>query len=136
MAQVTIDLPYPPSVNHYWRHTVIAGRTVVYVSAQGKAYRNRVIKATQLLNIPHYECPVSVTLDIAFPDNRRRDSDNLAKVIFDSLQDARILKDDKLIWKFSTNRIGIAKGGFVKVTIRELTEQEIIEAQQQREPLE
>ncbi len=41
------------------------------------------------------DTPVSVTLIFCHADNRRRDSDNGTSSIFDTLQDAGILADDR-----------------------------------------
>ena len=109
---------------------------MVYISDQGKAYRNRVASIVLGSNIPRFEKPVAITIEVAFPDKRKRDLDNLFKCGCDSLIYAGLLEDDSLIWKSTISKIGYSTGGYVRLSIRELTEQEIIEAQQQREPLE
>ena len=40
MTDFTACLPFPPSLNHYWRH----GSKGTYISAEGKAYRAAVLR--------------------------------------------------------------------------------------------
>lgn len=40
MSDFTARLPFPPSLNHYWRH----GSKGTYISTEGKAYRAAVLR--------------------------------------------------------------------------------------------
>lgn len=130
--KLEIALPFPPSVNHYWRHTRTGGH---YVSKEGKAYRSKVFLAC-LAELP-FESVVSVSVQVWLPDKRGRDLDNLWKVLLDSLTEAKILKDDN--WQYvcqqSIKAVGelkieetgevkfvpeIKKGGQIIVTIEEM----------------
>lgn len=97
---VNLTLPYPPSVNHYWKKTR-NGR--VYISKEGKDYKAKVF--VDCLHIPVIKPPVEINVSVYFPDNRKRDLDNLGKVLFDSLVDAKVLADDcwqvvpKITWE-------------------------------------
>jgi crossover junction endodeoxyribonuclease RusA len=86
---VTLKLPWPPSINHYWRRW--RGRTVL--SRWGRSYR--AIVAARLAGS---ECRCTgrlrVEIDAAPPDNRRRDLDNLLKAVLDALQHAGVYDDD------------------------------------------
>lgn len=91
--EIEITLPFPPSVNHYWRHTRDGNH---YISAKGKRFRDQAFLAC--LSELAFEGIVSVEVQVYLPDRRDRDLDNLWKVIMDSLTHAKILKDDS--WKY------------------------------------
>ncbi|OOF53856.1 RusA family crossover junction endodeoxyribonuclease [Rodentibacter genomosp. 2] len=117
MTALTLDLPYPPSVNHYWRHT---RRGVHYISDEGKKYRDKVF-LTCMGYLP-FKKPVSISVEVYFPDKRKRDLDNLGKVLLDSLVQAKIIEDDcwqsvpELKWK----AMGVEKCGRIVVRFEEL----------------
>ncbi|WP_347245365.1 RusA family crossover junction endodeoxyribonuclease [Thermogutta sp.] len=91
---ITIDLPYPPSVNRYWRN--VNGRMVL--SREGRRYRQAVwdllFVKRYLFGLGRFSGPVSVSLRIHPPDQRKRDLDNVLKAIFDALQGGGIIQDD------------------------------------------
>ena len=115
-------LPWPPTVNTYWRHAVVNGASRVLISSRGRRYRKEV--ANQLLVAPWalkttmpLDFPVRVEMWAYPPDKRKRDLDNLPKAIFDSLQHAGVWFDDNQIDEFSIKRCTIEKPGFVTVRI-------------------
>jgi crossover junction endodeoxyribonuclease RusA len=110
---IELTLPWPPTVNTYWRN--FNGRTII--SAKGREYRKAV--ADQVLiqrGAKHLDYALQVTIEAFRPDRRRRDLDNLLKAILDSLTHAGVMEDDCLIVDL---RIYWADdvGGMVKVTI-------------------
>lgn len=64
--------------------------------------------------------PVEVEILVSAPDNRKRDLDNLAKVVLDSLVNARVLEDDsnKHINNLRIANIGFLCDGVGKTTIK------------------
>ncbi|MGX2974469.1 RusA family crossover junction endodeoxyribonuclease [Ursidibacter arcticus] len=114
--EITLELPYPPSVNTYWRHA----RSRHYISEKGKAYQSKVFEAC--LGYLKFKKPVSVKVQVWFPDKRKRDLDNLWKVLLDSLVNAQIVEDDcwQCMPKQSIEAMGIEKGGKLVVRIREI----------------
>ena len=94
-----IVLPYPPSVNTYWRSVVIKGRVVVLLSANARVYRKdclaRVLKEHGVLRPSTERCRVVITVHP--PDHRRRDLDNTLKGVLDALRYCRVIEDDSLI---------------------------------------
>lgn len=105
------ELPYPPSVNTYWRN--VKGRTLI--SKAGREYRNKVCASTY-----HFEtlqCRLSVEIEAFMPDKRKRDIDNLPKAILDSLSHAGVWVDDSQIDVLKISRMGIEKPGKVIVKI-------------------
>lgn len=94
----TLTLPWPPSVNRYWRHPStgkLAGRHLI--STDGRKYREQVAAMTMLQTNAHYAGSLIVDITANRPDNRRRDLDNLLKAILDSLTHAGIWSDDSQI---------------------------------------
>jgi len=77
---IELTLPWPPTVNTYWRN--FNGRTIL--SAKGREYRKAV--ADQVLiqrGAKHYDFALKVTIKAYRPDRRRRDLDNLLKAVLD-----------------------------------------------------
>ena len=95
--QVTLALPWPPSVNHYYRH--VGPR--VLISKDGRRYREAVAAVARRAGSPTFAEPVEVALDLYPPDNRRRDADNSLKSTLDALTCAGVYEDDSLIRKLT-----------------------------------
>jgi len=113
-----LELPFPPSVNTYWRHPSsgkLAGRHLI--SEKGRAYRAAVLEAACRYRIPMFQGRVSVSVDVFPPDRRPRDLDNMLKALLDGLVHARILEDDSLIDKLLIERCAVSKKGLVRVFI-------------------
>jgi crossover junction endodeoxyribonuclease RusA len=103
------ELPWPPSVNHYWRSPSsgpLAGRTLL--SAAGRAYRQRVEVALLVQRVPRRELVGHLEIFLLAHEpapRRRRDLDNLLKPVLDGLTHARVIADDLYF-----DRITIARG--------------------------
>lgn len=111
-----ITLPWPPSVNTYWR--TFRGRMII--SAHGREYRAAVAEQVLLqLAARHYTAPLKITIEAWRPDRRKRDLDNLLKAALDSLAHAGVFEDDaqivdlRIYW-------APAIGGMLKVQIEEI----------------
>jgi crossover junction endodeoxyribonuclease RusA len=110
---ISIELPWPPSINNYWRHTSKGH----YISKKGQEYREFVLYACiQLKNKFHEKDRLIVTIDAFPPDKRKRDLDNILKSLLDALQHAGVYYDDSQIDKLSVRRFE-ALDGVVKITI-------------------
>ena len=117
MTEYHIDLPWPPSVNTYWRHS--RGRH--YISEKGTKYRQAVIDTIKQLNLDiNTSARLKVSISAHVPDLRRRDLDNLQKAVFDSLVHAGFMQDDEQIDDFRVRRQPIEKGGRLSIPITEL----------------
>ena len=113
-----LDLPYPPSVNTYWRNW--RGRMVI--SKAGRAYQDAVLKALRGRTYGIINKPVSILILVNPPDRRKRDIDNIQKALFDALTKARVWKDDSQIERLYVDRYKypVVKGGFVTVFVEVL----------------
>jgi len=117
MSRYQISLPWPPTVNTYWRH----GRGRHYISARGMQYRKDI---THLIR--QQQLNINTTARLRFfitaypPDKRRRDLDNLQKAVFDSLVHAGFMVDDGQIDDFRVRRGVKSEGGRLEIFITEL----------------
>lgn len=117
---ITLTLPYPPSVNRYWRHIAIKGQPRTLISRDGHAYRSAVQAA--LGRWKPVDARVAVHITAHAPDRRTRDLDNLPKAILDSLTHAGVWLDDGQVDDLRITRGGIVKGGSVVVRIETMGE--------------
>ena len=89
-----IELPWPPSINHYWRHT----KNGHYISSEGQSYRKIVYFAChRLQGLISKESRLRMSIEAYPPDKRRRDLDNILKALLDSLEHAGVYDDDSQI---------------------------------------
>ena len=116
--KLQFDLPYPPSVNHYWRR--VGARTLI--SRQGRTFRESVCSLLALRRLRPLEGWLKVHLQIFPPDRRRRDVDNIQKLVLDALQHAGVYHDDFQIVSLVTDRLEPREGGQLVVTIIQVTD--------------
>ena len=104
-------LPYPPSINHYWKLGKNGRR---FICPEGKQYLSMIsilmhrefdgFYLHQFDIIPD-NAELSVFMTFYLPDNRGRDLDNVPKCIFDCFQKCEIWKNDKQVCElFSRKR--------------------------------
>lgn len=117
---MTLDLPYPPSVNRYWRHPSrgpLAGRHLI--SAEGRAYREQVALLCRQRLVQPLDGWVAVEATFTPPDRRGRDVDNLSKALLDALQHAGVMRDDSQVRRLTLEMLEAApKQGRAVVTVR------------------
>ena len=117
-------LPYPPSVNHYWRN--YRGRMVI--SREGRAYRKDVCALLAPApgmggngpRKPPSGGRIALCMDAFPPDRRRRDLDNIQKPLLDALENAEVYLDDSQIDLLVTRRRASGKPGHIEVQLDEL----------------
>lgn len=126
--EFTLRLPYPPSNNHYKKlgaerfnsRTGKLSRSF-YLSPETDryhrevAFRFRVQKGVQLKSKN-----IRMQIDVYPPDKRRRDLDNVCKVVLDSLQKCEAYEDDFYIQELIVVRREIAIAGELVVHLKEL----------------
>jgi len=113
-----LTLPYPPSINHYWRR--LGPRTLI--SREGRTFRTNVCA---LLGGGGPRKPpaggrIALCMDAFPPDRRRRDLDNLIKATADALQHAGVYEDDSLIDLLLVRRRNTVAGGRLDVQVAAL----------------
>lgn len=111
-----IELPYPPSINHYWRR--VGPRTLI--SREGRRFRASAVAILAAGGRQPLAGKLDVEVEIYPPDNRRRDIDNIQKALLDALQHGGAYLDDSQIVKLSVEKREATPGGRTVVRIREL----------------
>lgn len=112
VGRLELSLPYPPSLNHYWRRNKGPG---MHISDEGKAFRACVVALCAIVG--HVPGRVAVQVIAYPPDRRARDLDNILKGLLDALQHARAIENDSLIDSLLISRGERCKGGRVDVVV-------------------
>lgn len=112
----TFDLPYPPSVNHYWRR--VGFRTLI--SREGRRYRTDVCAALAATGVRPLAGRLNVRVTVCPPDHRRRDLDNVGKALLDALAHGAAYRDDSQIDRLTFERGPVTPGGRALVEITEM----------------
>ncbi|AWK13303.1 RusA family crossover junction endodeoxyribonuclease [Candidatus Fukatsuia symbiotica] len=116
MNEYRIVLPYPPTVNTYWRHA--RGRH--YISKQGRQYRTEVIALIARKGLTLcLKSKLRVKVRVHVPDRRKRDLDNLLKAPLDALVHAGMIADDSVIDDLHIIRGEQVQGGRREIIITE-----------------
>src|SRR3990167_10288033 len=130
---VTGKLPYPPSINRYWKTSIRkrssqqstsltlnpltgklnrTGKMIKTVTREPAViqYVNDVYYLVRQQRInPTFADKLKLTLLIYPPDEKKRDIDNVVKCVMDSLQHAGIYTDDFKIWILHVERREVRK---------------------------
>lgn len=121
---MNLTLPYPPSVNSYWRHPLrgpLAGRHLI--SEEGRKYRTNVAAAVyEQRACQKLSGPLSVSVALCPPDHRRRDLDNTLKGLLDAMTHAGVWGDDSQIRRLVLEWDEVERGGRVFVNIETMKE--------------
>ena len=122
---LVLNLPLPPSVNHYWGQS---GHRR-YVSKAGVAFKAAVSDYVAEYRVPKLgaaRLEMQVTL---YPkDRRKQDIDNRIKALWDALADAGVFDNDEQIDILMIKRGEIRKGGGCLVFIEELNDKHALPA--------
>jgi crossover junction endodeoxyribonuclease RusA len=110
-----IELPFPPSVNHYWRR--VGPRTLI--SRGGRRFRDAVAGVLAAQGVAPLLGRLSVQVIACPPDRRKRDLDNLPKALLDALQHGGAYLDDSQIDRLEVERGSVVPGGKVIVVLKE-----------------
>jgi crossover junction endodeoxyribonuclease RusA len=109
-----IELPWPPSINGYWRN--FRGRQII--SKRGREYRKLAIEIIKNAGLfgEQINFSLSVSIDLHPPTLRKYDIDNFCKGVFDALTEAKFWVDDDQIALLKVAKMEKTKGG--KVVLR------------------
>ena len=114
---LVLSLPFPPSMNTYWR--TFRGMTVL--SKQGREFKAAVADYVVEYRVPKLvDSKLRVSM-VLFPrDKRKIDIDNRIKAVLDALQDAGVFNDDFQVDELSIVRGKTIKGGAIRVLIEQI----------------
>lgn len=115
---VEFELPYPPSVNHYWRR--VGARTLI--SRGGRAFRQAVCTILAVGGVQPLAGRLEMEIVVHPPDRRRRDIDNVQKALLDALQHGGAYEDDSQIVRLAIEKGDPVDGGRTLVRINEVSE--------------
>jgi len=123
MSELILRLPYPPSVNHYWKtRSIKLGNKytrIVYISSKGIEFRRSVANVVIVNRVKGFGGSLlRMEVKLYPPDRRRRDVDNVLKALFDSLQHAGVYNDDSQIKQLYIEMLEKREGGEVEITLR------------------
>lgn len=115
---VKFELPWPPSVNRYYRH--VGPR--VLISREGRRFR-RMCVSRLAGAFPKLADTVKLTGEFYPPDARRRDLDNILKCTLDSLVHAGLMEDDSQIKRIDIRMEDpVPPEGLVYIELEEINE--------------
>lgn len=114
------NLPYPISVNAYYRNIVVNGRPRTLISSKGRQYKLDLFRRWLQIS-PLYWTPIDyeieLVVDLFPPDKRKRDIDNGLKSLLDSMEKAGVYVNDSQIKKLTVTIQKPVKDGRCDVVI-------------------
>ena len=137
MIELSLTLPYPPSVNHYWQHKAVRSRqtkrwTVIkYLSSRAKSFRTEVqARVYEQLGIPPKltdRLAVIVNQHYGPREGKEhsgpaQDIDNCLKSLFDAMEHAGVYRNDSQIDELLVVKKRRAAVGRVEVIIKTIGE--------------
>ncbi len=117
-ARLVLELPYPPSVNHYYRS--VGPRTLI--SREGRAYREQVCAILVAAGTETLTGPLALQVEVYPPDRRSRDLDNTLKALLDALEKGGAYRNDSQIVRLVAEKREPVEGGRTIVRIAEVEE--------------
>ena len=97
---IRLELPFPPSVNRYWRH--VGNR--VLISKEGREYREIVTDLMKGMKVKKHDGELIVDIRLIPADRRRRDVDNSLKALLDAMQAGGAYDDDSQIVRLTVEK--------------------------------
>lgn len=123
---VNLTLPFPPSVNTYWRSVSRGKRARVILSERGRKYREDALLSLLQAGKPTLgDKRLSVQVWLYRGDKRKYDIDNSMKALLDALQHCGVFDDDEQIDELFIRRCAIDRENpraEVRITCLEVSE--------------
>ncbi len=118
MSDYKFTLPWPPSVNGYWR----TFRNRQIISKRGREYRISAKSRMEQLGLSGERVSeqLSVSVKLYPPTLRRYDIDNFTKAVFDALTLSGFWVDDEQVVKLTVEKQPKLKCGKVELSITKL----------------
>jgi Holliday junction resolvase RusA-like endonuclease len=98
-SEIRFTVPLtPPSVNHFWKHTVVRGTLHTYITGEGKAFLDAValFARGQKLEAKQY----AVTFHVYLGKKESGDLANFEKAVGDGLVKAGVIHSDAAIVEY------------------------------------
>lgn len=105
--------PWPPTMNTLW--ATVRGRRVL--TRAGRDYKQQVRAIVGVVE-ETFSGDVSVQITLTLPDRRRRDIDNILKILLDSLTYAGVYKDDSQITTLLVIKGNVESPGYAVVEVK------------------
>jgi crossover junction endodeoxyribonuclease RusA len=112
-GMISLKLPYPPSVNHYWGQ--VGSRK--FLGKKGKEFREEVFLCALNARKGALNGRLEVKVYLYPPDKRKRDIDNVLKSLLDALEHAGVYENDSQIDKLCITRREVVPQGSCHVDI-------------------
>ncbi len=115
MSDYSIVMPWPPSLNGYWKPY----KNRLIISKRGREYRKLGIQYLTDMGLDNEKIdrPIRVDLLLNPKTLRKYDIDNFTKCLFDVFTHAKFWIDDSLVEKMWTEKGEKVKEGNVIVTV-------------------
>ena len=118
--EVSLQLPWPPSVNQVWATTKRGNWYGTKIAKDYKAAVKYIVMQKNCQGSFPKSDNIEYNLFVYPPDNRRRDLDNLNKVVCDALQDAGVYDNDCQIKRIFMEMKPQEKPGTVIVILKSM----------------
>jgi crossover junction endodeoxyribonuclease RusA len=117
LNDVVLHLPWPPSVNNYYK-TGRSGQR--YLALRVREYRAAVLESVSE-QAPGLCLDERLFMEVYLfaPTRREYDVDNMMKGLLDALTEAGLWTDDKLVDQLHIYRGVLVKGGSVRIELSE-----------------
>ena len=115
---IELQLPYPPSVNQYYRKF----RNTMVISERGRKFLKEVKAIVGI--VPMQVGRLRVEIEVHPPDRRKRDIDNVCKATLDALAKAGVYQDDSQIDILVVIRRGIVSDGCLQIKVEKVKQSE------------
>ena len=120
MSDYNFTLPWPPSVNGYWKPL----KNRIIISIRGRDYRKAVID--EMKNNGLFDemltGDLSVSITLNPPTLRRYDVDNFNKAVFDALTHSNFWHDDEQVTRLTVEKGCKIKDGNVELSVKNLAD--------------
>lgn len=117
MMTYHIELDLPPSVNESFLRG--KGKKVI-LTQKCRDWRNYAALLLSSQKVEPLKGMVKAIVKVTFPDNRRRDSHNYTKQLYDALASAGIIEDDSQIWVENTYKCIEKNKRKIEVTLMQI----------------